>query len=72
MRQVALGQHHEDLVVVNSGVKAGERVVTAGQMKIPSAGTVVRLEAAAPPTTAPAAAQASSGSTSERVTGGGQ
>lgn len=34
MRPVVLGQSHGDMIVVSSGVKAGERVITDGQMMV--------------------------------------
>ena len=45
-RLVQLGQRHDDRVVVESGVKAGERVVIAGQMGIMPGG---KVKVAAPP-----------------------
>lgn len=46
LRPVTLGQRHGDLVVVTKGVKAGERVVTLGQIAVTPGGKV-RLEAPA-------------------------
>jgi multidrug efflux pump subunit AcrA (membrane-fusion protein) len=39
-RPVTLGQHHGDRVVVTSGVKPGERVVTAAHMFVMPGGKV--------------------------------
>jgi multidrug efflux system membrane fusion protein len=46
LRPVTLGQRQGDLVVVTQGVKAGERVVTTGQIGVAPGGKV-RIEAAA-------------------------
>jgi multidrug efflux system membrane fusion protein len=43
LRPVTLGQRHGDLVLVRSGVRAGERVVTLGQLAI-MPGAKVRIE----------------------------
>ena len=43
LRPVVLGQRHGDLVVVRSGVKPGERVVTLGQLAV-MPGAKVRIE----------------------------
>jgi len=48
LRPVTLGQRQDDLVVVASGVKAGERVITNGQMGVIPGGKV-RIEAPAAP-----------------------
>jgi len=40
LRQVALGQRQGDLVVVNQGLKAGERVVVNGQLGVTPGGKV--------------------------------
>jgi membrane fusion protein, multidrug efflux system len=52
IRPVTLGQRQGDLVIVASGVKPGERVVTTGQMGVAPGGKV-RIETAGSP--APAA-----------------
>ena len=52
LRQLSLGQRQGDNVVVLQGVKAGERVVTAGQLTLMPGGKV-RITAAAPSTPAP-------------------
>jgi multidrug efflux system membrane fusion protein len=57
LRPVTLGQRQGDLVVVTQGVKAGERVVTSGQIAVAPGGKV-RIDAAPPggqPPTKPAA-----------------
>ena len=54
MRPVKLGQQHGELVVVESGVRAGERVVTSGQLGI-APGAKVNVQQAAAPQAAPAA-----------------
>ena len=54
-RAVTLGQRQEDLIVVESGVAAGERVVTTGQLGVTPGGKVVieqPRDANAPATTA--------------------
>ncbi len=43
LRPVTLGQRHGDLVIVAQGVKAGERVVTSGQIAVTPGGKV-RIE----------------------------
>jgi len=43
LRPVVLGQRHGDLVLVRSGVRAGERVVTLGQLAV-MPGAKVRVE----------------------------
>jgi multidrug efflux system membrane fusion protein len=50
-RPVALGQRQGDLIVVENGVAAGERVVTAGQIGVTPGGKV-RIEQPASPATA--------------------
>lgn len=50
LRQVKLGQRHGDFVVVEQGVKAGERVVTSGQLGVTPGAPVRIQEPAAPPT----------------------
>lgn len=50
MRPVKLGQQQGDLVVVDSGVKPGERVVTSGQLGV-APGAKVRVEQASMPAT---------------------
>jgi len=45
-RAVTLGQRHGDLIVVNQGVKAGEQVVTNGQVGVTPGGKV-RIDATA-------------------------
>jgi multidrug efflux system membrane fusion protein len=56
MRFVELGQRQGELIVVKSGVKAGERVVVVGQLAVTPGGKV-RVEETAQPA-APAAAPA--------------
>ena len=58
MRKVELGQRQDDNIVIISGVKAGERVITAGQANV-LPGAKVRIAAppaAQPPTGAPGGA----------------
>jgi hypothetical protein len=43
MRQVTLGQREGDLVIVRSGVKSGDRVITTGQIAVMPGGKV-RIE----------------------------
>jgi multidrug efflux system membrane fusion protein len=50
-RPVSLGQRQGDLVVVESGVEAGERIVTNGQIGVTPGGKV-RVEEPANPSTA--------------------
>src|SRR5262249_59847541 len=45
LRPVTLGQRQGDLVIVSSGVKPGERVVTTGQMGVMPGGKVRIQEA---------------------------
>jgi multidrug efflux system membrane fusion protein len=52
LRNITLGQQQGDLVVVESGVKAGDRVVVSGQIAIQPGGPV---QIQAPPAAAPAA-----------------
>jgi multidrug efflux system membrane fusion protein len=40
-RQVSLGQRQGDLIVVEKGVEAGERVVTNGQLGVTPGGKVL-------------------------------
>lgn len=47
MRPVVLGQRQDDLVVLREGVKAGERVIVAGQLAVGPGGKV-RIESPAP------------------------
>jgi multidrug efflux pump subunit AcrA (membrane-fusion protein) len=56
IRPVTLGQRHGDLVVVASGVKPGERVVTTGQMGVTPGGKVRVEEAGVPGSPAPTSA----------------
>jgi multidrug efflux pump subunit AcrA (membrane-fusion protein) len=49
MRPVTLGQRHGDMIVLESGVKAGEEVITDGQMMVRPGGPVKVL----PPATQP-------------------
>ncbi|MGA2032898.1 MAG: efflux RND transporter periplasmic adaptor subunit [Thermoguttaceae bacterium] len=61
LRPVALGQRHGDLVVIEKGLKAGERVVTLGQMAVVPGGPVAVAppqpqSGGAPPDKPPAAA----------------
>jgi multidrug efflux system membrane fusion protein len=46
LRPVAVGQRHGDLVVVDDGVKAGERVVIQGQLAVTPGGKVNIVHAA--------------------------
>lgn len=54
LRSVAVGQRQGDLVVVNKGLAAGERVVTQGQLGVTPGGKV-RIAPPPAPGTAPAA-----------------
>jgi multidrug efflux system membrane fusion protein len=49
LRPVVLGQHQGDLVVVEKGLRAGETVVSDGQMTVIPGGPVTVLPPAAPP-----------------------
>jgi multidrug efflux system membrane fusion protein len=49
MRPVVLGQRHGELVVITSGVQAGERIVVTGQLGVMPGGKVRVDEPAAPP-----------------------
>jgi multidrug efflux system membrane fusion protein len=49
-RPVSLGQRQGDLIVVENGVAAGERVVTAGQIGVTPGGKVLIQQPASPPT----------------------
>ena len=49
MRPVKLGQRHGDMIVVESGVKAGERVITDGQMMVQPGGVVMEVKPVAKP-----------------------
>jgi membrane fusion protein, multidrug efflux system len=51
-RQVSLGQRQGDLIVVEKGVAAGERVVTTGQVGVTPNGKVLVEQPAAPATAA--------------------
>ena len=64
VRQVKLGQQQEDLVVVESGVAAGERVVVTGQLTL-QPGVKVRVAPAGPraPGAPPASGTQGSGGT---------
>jgi multidrug efflux system membrane fusion protein len=53
-RPVSLGQRQGDLVVVVTGVQAGERVVTAGQIGVTPGGKVLIQQ---PTASSPAAAK---------------
>lgn len=57
-RPVTLGQRQGDLVVIESGVNAGERVVTAGQLGVTPGGKVLVQQ----PATTATAADAANGS----------
>jgi multidrug efflux system membrane fusion protein len=57
MRPAKVGQRHGDLIVVGEGVKAGERVVVAGQLAV-SPGGKVRIDGEPAAQPAPAAAPA--------------
>jgi len=54
LRPVKLGQRQGDLIVVEEGLKTGERVVITGQLGV-MPGAKVRVDAA--PAAAPAAGQ---------------
>jgi len=49
-RQVSLGQRQGDLIVVESGVQPGERVITNGQLGVTPGGKV-RIDQPANPST---------------------
>jgi multidrug efflux system membrane fusion protein len=51
-RQVSLGQRQGDLVVVEKGVAAGEKVVTNGQLGVTPGGKVVIQQPNTPATAA--------------------
>lgn len=42
LRNVKLGEHKDDIVVINAGVNSGEQIVTQGQLNLRN-GTVVRV-----------------------------
>jgi membrane fusion protein, multidrug efflux system len=54
-RPVKVGQRQGDLVVIDEGVNAGERVVVKGQVGVTPGGKVQIMQAANPPTSPPAA-----------------
>jgi hypothetical protein len=56
LRPVQVGQRQDEMVVVEGGLKAGERVVTVGHMGVMPGGPV---QVAPPPNPAPKAAPAS-------------
>jgi multidrug efflux system membrane fusion protein len=49
-RQVSLGQRQGDLIVVEKGVAAGEKVVTNGQLGVTPGGKVIEQQQTAPAT----------------------
>src|SRR6185437_5108923 len=49
MRPVKLGQRHGDMIVIESGVKAGEKVITDGQMMVQPGGVVTEAKPVAKP-----------------------
>jgi membrane fusion protein, multidrug efflux system len=51
LRPVKVGQRQGDLVVIENGVKAGERVVVTGQLGVTPGGKVRILQPAGPPKT---------------------
>jgi membrane fusion protein, multidrug efflux system len=53
LRPVSLGQRQGDLIVVDQGVKAGERVVVQGQLGVTPGGKVSIVKPAAPGNVAP-------------------
>jgi multidrug efflux pump subunit AcrA (membrane-fusion protein) len=53
IRPVTLGQRHDDRIVVEQGLKPGERVVTAGQSGIRPDGKVKAEEPATGPPGSP-------------------
>jgi multidrug efflux system membrane fusion protein len=57
LRPVTLGQQQGELVVVETGVRPGERIVTSGQLGIAPGAKVHVQQAAAPEGTPPAATQ---------------
>lgn len=54
-RPVKVGQRQGDLVVIDEGVNAGERVVVKGQVGVTPGGKVQVIQAASPPSAPPAA-----------------
>jgi multidrug efflux system membrane fusion protein len=57
LRPITVGQRQGDMIVVETGVTAGEKVITTGQMMVMPKGKVNVMNAAGP-TTAPAVASA--------------
>jgi multidrug efflux system membrane fusion protein len=55
LRPVKVGQRQGDLVVIDDGVNAGERVVVKGQLGVTPGGKVQIMQAAIPPNAPPAA-----------------
>ncbi len=53
LRLVKLGQQHNDLVVINSGLKAGERVVVNGQLGVTPGGKVRLVQPQSSPKRSP-------------------
>jgi hypothetical protein len=51
---VTLGQRHGDLVVINSGISAGDEVVTTGQMLLQPGSPVMVVEGGPTPPVVPA------------------
>lgn len=60
LRPVTVGQRQGDLVVIDKGLKAGERVVTNGQLGVTPGGQVKILTQPIAPKTAPATAEGKS------------
>ena len=53
-QSVTLGQRHGELVTIESGISAGDRVVTSGQMMLQPGSPVMVITPAAPAPDAPA------------------
>jgi membrane fusion protein, multidrug efflux system len=70
LRQVVLGQHHGDRVVIESGVEGGEMVVVTGQMMVNPGGKVQVVETS-PGGNSAAGVQAAQGGQQRAKAGGG-
>ena len=73
LRPVVLGQRQEDLIVIQQGVKAGEQVITLGQMAVMPGGKVaVEEPAEAAEATPPAEAASPASATPPAEAAGGK
>ena len=60
LRPVTVGQRQGDLVIIDSGLKAGERIVTNGQLGITPGGQIKIITQPIAPEPAPATAEGKS------------